>query len=260
MMYLQVPQSCVSLASHRCLQSVRSASNKKLHASQNLHQSRHPFFPNPIPVPSDDTGSWPNLSFRKFVDRSSGKPKSNFSDPTPSQMRSLFIADLILEHQTVEVLVKFARRYDKDAHMCLAAHSLAPKLHYCSPVMGGVIMVVMEYVKGTELSFCEKNSCGVSICDDLELALDLLDKANIVHGDMRANNIIIDESREHAKVIDFDWAGKHDEARYPEWVNNSVKLKGEWHEEVTSGAVMKKAHDKFAVAKALKGRIEGSRE
>lgn len=228
---------------------------KKLANSTELHQSRHPFFPQPTPV--DDDGSWPTLKFKRFVDPASGKPKKNFSNPTPAQMRCLYLADLTLDTQQVEVLVKFARAYNKDAHDCLAAKNLAPKLHYCGPVKGGVIMVVMEYVKGAELGSCEKNSCARSVFDDLQEALALLGEANLVHGDMRANNIMIDESKEHAKVIDFDWAGEHDKARYPERVNNSVKARGEWHEQVASRAVMKKEHDKFAVLEALKGRVEG---
>lgn len=226
---------------------------QKLPDSKDLYESRHAFFPQPTRV--GDDGPWSALKFKQFVERSTGELKNNFSNPTASQTRSLYLADLTLEGQTVEVLVKFARTYNKDAHNCLAAEGLAPKLHYCGPVKGGVIMVVMEYVKGAELGSCEKDSCAWSVFDDLRKALVLLDEANIVHGDIRANNIIIDESKEHAKVIDFDWAGEHDKARYPEWVNTRVKR--EWHEEVKSRAVMKKKHDEFAVTKALEDRIKG---
>lgn len=169
-------------------------------------------------------------------------------------MRSLYIADLTLDHRQIEVLVKFARAYNKDAHICLAAEGLAPKLHYCSPVMGGVIMIVMEYVKGTQLASCDDKSCAPSVSEDIKNALTLLDEAGLVHGDMRANNIIIDEAKEHAMVIDFDWAGKHDKGRYPERVNS--RLKEEWHEEVKCCAVMKKEHDQFAAMRALKDKIK----
>jgi len=45
-----------------------------------------------------------------------------------------------------------------------------------------------------------------------------------VHGDLRPTNILINDKKE-IKIIDFDWAGKKDETRYPIFMNLDIP----WH-------------------------------
>jgi hypothetical protein len=43
-------------------------------------------------------------------------------------------------------VVKFTAQYHPEAHHLLAAEGLAPVLHACVPVCGGLFMVVMDRV------------------------------------------------------------------------------------------------------------------
>jgi hypothetical protein len=56
---------------------------------------------------------------------------------------------------------------------------------------------------------------------------------------------MVDPKQEHAKVIDFDWAGKSGTARYPLTINKAA-LSHEWHRDVEAGGLMETDHDAFA--------------
>ncbi|KAF5340739.1 hypothetical protein D9611_007372 [Ephemerocybe angulata] len=51
----------------------------------------------------------------------------------------------------VKAIVKFTEHYSEDMHNILAAEGYAPKLYYCERVIGGVYMIVMEYVEGESI-------------------------------------------------------------------------------------------------------------
>jgi hypothetical protein len=51
-----------------------------------------------------------------------------------SYRRLLFLA----EYGGKTVVVKFCEQYGEDAHRALADAGLAPRLHYCSKVVGGI--------------------------------------------------------------------------------------------------------------------------
>ena len=63
--------------------------------------------------------------------------------PRDSYRRSPFLAEY-----GKTVVVKFCERYGEDAHRALADAGLTPRLHYCSKVVGGVYMVVMDFGDG----------------------------------------------------------------------------------------------------------------
>ncbi|THH09269.1 hypothetical protein EW145_g2141 [Phellinidium pouzarii] len=85
-----------------------------------------------------------------------------------------------------------------------------------------------------------------SVFGDLERALEILKTKSIVHGDLRMANIIVDPEKKHAKVVDFDWAGKSGEARYPPMINKKG-LHAEWHVGIKPGGIMQISHDEVAV-------------
>ena len=90
-----------------------------------------------------------------------------------------------------------------------------------------------------------------------------------VHGDIRRPNILYgttfyndnDRSKQFW-LIDFDWAGKDGEVRYPVQLNNKIN----WHCEVKVGSVIKCAHDLFMLdnitskIKNLKTMIDSNNE
>ncbi|TFK87265.1 hypothetical protein K466DRAFT_599624 [Polyporus arcularius HHB13444] len=99
--------------------------------------------------------------------------------------------------------------YGERAHRLLAEHEppLAPKLHFCVPLLGGVTMAGMDIVAG-----------GAS---DVSSALEMLHMAGLVHGDVRRQNVMAvrRDGRAGAMLVDFDWAGEDGRVRYPAWLN-----------------------------------------
>ena len=90
----------------------------------------------------------------------------------------------------------------------LAAEGLAPKLHYCAMVVGGVYMVVMDCVEGVPLWCAQIPSDYSTILNDLQRAMETLHRSNLVFGDLRIQNILL-KGEGGAMIIDFDWAGEH---------------------------------------------------
>ncbi|KAJ7218152.1 hypothetical protein GGX14DRAFT_390804 [Mycena pura] len=118
-----------------------------------------------------------------------------------------------------EVIVKFARRYNTEAHQMLAEKDLAPKLYYHCLVRGGLTMVVMEKCTG---------HYGQSL-DPEDLS-------------PRLQNIMVcqrNDHEAHAVLVDFDWAGTAGEARYPATIS---KIR-EWAPTVEAYGLMERGHD-----------------
>ncbi|THH26549.1 hypothetical protein EUX98_g7638 [Antrodiella citrinella] len=131
-----------------------------------------------------------------------------------------------------DLVVRFVDRYCGAAHQLLASHGLAPALHYFGLLdgqkaaddaddglrhalyVGPLRMVVMDYVKGTEASGLATDPLTDDVVDQPKRALDILHNDGYVFGDMRPSNaLLLDAGRVH--LIDFSWAGKQGDARYP---------------------------------------------
>ncbi|KAH9941866.1 uncharacterized protein BXZ73DRAFT_88259 [Epithele typhae] len=108
-----------------------------------------------------------------------------------------------------DVVVKFVERYGAAAHTLLASAGLAPGLLYCGdiwpeedPPYDGHQMVV-------------------------DRALKILHEKGMVHGDVRPLNVLLLRGWEEGvegrvRLIDFDWAGRVGEARYPSHLSKRV--------------------------------------
>ena len=76
--------------------------------------------------------------------------------------------------------------------------------------------------------------------ETLAKALEVLHEHNIVFGDLRPLNILHSRDDDRVFLVDFDWAGKDEEARYSPCLNEGLPGLapgvGMW-------AVMKKSHD-----------------
>src|SRR5258707_10245608 len=177
------------------------------------------------------------------------KPK-----PSPADMRhNLFLATLF---DGKKVVVKLVKRYSKEAHKHLANKGLAPKLFLCQRVIGNLIVVVIEHVSGCLLNEVPGSLAAESqllVFKSLKRATEELESEDFVHGDLRAPNIVVDPNSD-VKVIDFDWAAKHDQGHYPRTINTD-ELRAEWHGDVGPMKKMKLEHDKFAVFKVLKPKF-----
>ena len=80
-------------------------------------------------------------------------------------------------------------------------------------------MVVMERLHGYEGLRDRKEPVPSSIFDDISEKLASLHGAKYVHGDFRDTNIMVSEDGKRFMIIDFDWAERTGEARYPPNVN-----------------------------------------
>ncbi|KAF8331812.1 hypothetical protein F5887DRAFT_994791 [Amanita rubescens] len=143
-----------------------------------------------------------------------------------------------------EVVVKFVLTYNTRAHCLLAGDGLAPGLIYDGtkgPRYGGLLMVVMDYVKGGTLTELLRSSPPKSRLDPIiksvEKAIELLHANDLVFGDLRTPNILVDGNG--AKLVDYDWCGVHQVDRYPFIIGDAI----EWAEGVGPRATLHKDHD-----------------
>ena len=135
-----------------------------------------------------------------------------------------------------DVVVKFSRsHYGTDVHSLLAKHGLAPQLKYTQVLPGNWHVVIMEKVTGVLLPASEQVNMA------LKDAVDKIHAQGYVHGDLRAQNIlVVDDS---IRILDFDWAGKEGEVRYPQELNTSCN----WHSDVKPGGLIAKEHDVYQI-------------
>ena len=188
-----------------------------------------------------------------------------------SYRRSLFLA----EYEGKTVVVKFCERYGEDAHRKLADAGLAPKLHYCSEVVGGVFMAVMEQVDGRD-SYSEFRHRDLprTVLDDIKRALGKLHDAQLVYGDMRRPNIMVvkrpksrdvdgegeekgeleDEVEWRGLLIDFDWSGPVGVVKYPPTLNTCGEIK--WAKGVEPATAIQAKHDLDMLEKIIGGTDE----
>jgi hypothetical protein len=199
----------------------------------------------PSPTADPPTADIPRLEFTAKLNRENGTPLSNI---TPNdEPYALYLAkdptDPEADHR---VLVKFTARYNERAHRLLAEHDppLAPALHKCVRVVGGLFMVVMEHISASSSlpSFFDLAAppCQVDaqvVRKALEEALELLHGNDFVFGDLRALNILYSHEGHRVFLVDFDWVGKHEEDRYSTCLNPGVNPR------VVRWGIMKKSDD-----------------
>jgi len=94
-------------------------------------------------------------------------------------------------------------------------------------------MVVMEYVDGETLH--EVKRVPPSAKEEVARALEILHDRDCAFGDLRRQNVMIMRNEE-VKLVDFDWAGKETETRYP-----LLAMTGPPGGE--GGSLIKKSHD-----------------
>ena len=169
--------------------------------------------------------------------------------------RSLFRANYGEGEMEEEVLVKFCEHYHADGHRKVAAANYAPKLFYCEQILGGVIMVVMKFIDGSNSHYRFKHQVlPPKILDDVRNAVNELHDATLVFGDLRRPNIIIHKTSdgERAMLVDFDWVGQDGEARYPASLNDTGSII--WPAGVKPSGIMRMEHDDEMIKNLVSGR------
>ncbi|KZV87345.1 hypothetical protein EXIGLDRAFT_723782 [Exidia glandulosa HHB12029] len=150
----------------------------------------------------------------------------------------------------MKCIVKFTSRYADIVHRLLEKSGAAPKLRYCQWIDDvGQKVVIYDYVD--HQSGCSYPKKAV---DELEKAVKLLHANGLVHGDLRPPNVLLDVDGT-LKVIDCDWGGRVDLAKYPADINMDPDCG--WHDGVHAGGSIMPEHDLYLI-NSLPTRIAAS--
>jgi len=148
-------------------------------------------------------------------------------------------------------LVKFTRRYSKEAHDACAEAGVAPKLHGFLPLPAGWCMVVMEYFAPDTYSVLEASDSGdASLVAGIHAVVQEMHDLGYVHGDVRQVNLMkrLQKTGEWGVgslyLIDFDWAGPVGKVRYPRNLNKKSVIR---HADAEDGALIEQTHDLFMI-------------
>ncbi|KAI6094094.1 hypothetical protein F5141DRAFT_1038270 [Pisolithus sp. B1] len=113
------------------------------------------------------------------------------------------------------IMVKLARRYSYGLHMFCADRGYAPALLGFERLPGGFFCIAMELVQSalpiSQFPHIEKHR---EWAEQLRELVESFHAEDLVHGDLRAPNIICDRNR--VMLIDFDCGGKEGEVSYPD--------------------------------------------
>jgi len=213
-------------------------------------------YPSPTADPPESTIL--QLEFFCKLDRVDGTPLPEVNED--NARHGIYLARMPSVASTGDtstkiVLVKFAAKYNQVAHRLLADHDppLAPILYHCMRVIGGLYMVVMEYISNAKNllrffvpSILSPLPDASAVRRDLTKALDLLHERNLVFGDLRELNVLYSPEDNRAFLVDFDGVGKHREDRYSPCLNTELGLGvGRWQ-------VMEKSHDRANLERVMK--------
>ncbi|KAF9552688.1 hypothetical protein CPC08DRAFT_714403 [Agrocybe pediades] len=204
--------------------------------SQPLQPTFCSAFPNPTPVNSSVT--LPSITYHGFISNETGAIVADLTQMNQGTTARYYAT---LEDDT-KVVVKLASRYNANAHKLLADAGFAPALYFCEEVVGGAFMVVMEWVDAKPLA----GRIPPIVLDKVADAVEILHAKDIVFGDLREQNILYDASSRRLALVDFDWADKDGEGRYPPHVMISG-LGLRWASGVEPFGVMMKEHDLWQI-------------
>ena len=114
---------------------------------------------------------------------------------------------------------------------------------------GSIVALKYDYIEGTHEITNVKQLIGVL------KTLMMLHRNKLVHGDVRACNVIFTSSSSH--LIDYDLVGKAHTARYK--VQYQF-FEAERHQDARAGILMEKEHDRYALSLVLERQLPDATE
>ncbi|KAH9930695.1 uncharacterized protein B0H18DRAFT_1116814 [Fomitopsis serialis] len=193
-----------------------------------------------VPKASSGTPShYVGPSFSTYTDLNGQQVELKYVARLAAQYSSkaVFLADArVPDKAAFRVVVKFTEAYGKHAHKVAHEGGFAPKLHHCEKVNSvGMWVVVMDFVASGSDSVRLS-----SVAESLRNAVKTLHDKGFVFGDLREPNILVTKEGK-VQLIDFDWCGRVEEARYP----YDIAMTGDhgWHADVQPGGLIAKEHD-----------------
>ncbi|KAF9220102.1 hypothetical protein BS17DRAFT_804163 [Gyrodon lividus] len=165
----------------------------------------------------------------------------------------LFFGTLVEDLATeVPICIKFVRRYSREAHVCCAQSGFAPTLRGFEPIPGGWFMVIMDELVDYKSLADSADRLPKSALEGIRIQLKQLHSDGFVHGDVRDVNIMVKKDARgtfELMIIDFDWAGEMNVARYPSYVNrNGIDRP----DDAVDGELILAAHDQWMLDDMIK--------
>lgn len=161
--------------------------------------------------------------------------------------RPVLRATVELKDGPKDCVVKFTPKYSKDAHREMESLELAVPLIYAElePTTQWWC-IITEFIQTSPNK--SLTPAGVQC---LRTGLRTFHERGFVFGDLRAVNIIVDAAG-MPKLVDFDWAGRHGEVRYPYNINAQANI---FPEDVKWGeaSLIEPKHDEEMLQMYLKG-------
>jgi len=146
-------------------------------------------------------------------DDETGEKVSFIYDKRLDDSRLIFLATA--PAKGLRLFIKFTRQYGTDAHRACSDERIAPHLYDVVSLPGGWFMVVMEYLDPA--AFHHVSGRDIELETEVRNAVGILHDCGFVHGDLRDCNMMCMKKGGAWRVLllDFDWAGRTGEARYP---------------------------------------------
>lgn len=147
----------------------------------------------------------------------------------------------------IELAVKFVEKpYPCDVHNFAHSIGYAPKLFYCIRCPPNYWMIVMEWCDARPITVNDI----INVQSHVESFLTQLHNKKFVHGDFRANNLLIGVNS-RLIILDFDWAGVIGKVVYPPFMNPNVV----WPPGAETGKPILADHDDYWFYRIASGNL-----
>ncbi|PBK61258.1 hypothetical protein ARMSODRAFT_997450 [Armillaria solidipes] len=189
-----------------------------LYSLQDSIKELQSYYKNLKPQPLEANKPHPRF-FPSITSYRSNDKNVSFTYTSPLELDDTcvtFLATLDADSGQKKVVVKFVQRYGEEAHRLLTELQLAPALLYAGGCSVSLQMIVMEYIQGQTLVEAYPDGLlPIGVKKAIKKGLNALHNEDFVYGDLRRQNIMVTGEENRVRFIDFDWAGKVGEVRYP---------------------------------------------
>ncbi|KAG1755294.1 uncharacterized protein EDB91DRAFT_285621 [Suillus paluster] len=141
--------------------------------------------------------------------------------------RLIFFGETVGDAARKKICIKFVRYYCREAYNFCASKGHAPELIAYKPLAGGWNMVIMDALDIDDGRSMQRPGLYRPLSaildrqplkETITSLIEELHKQGYVHGDVRDTNLFARDN-EDFMLLDFDWAGPIQEARYPMYVD-----------------------------------------